>query len=217
MRRLPWAGPPATSRPAIRSKGPGPVIRKLYEWMMALAGHRHALWWLAAISFVESSVFPIPPDVMLIPMILAQPRRAFLIATVCLIASVAGGFLGYAIGYFLLEAVGRPVLAFYGQMKNFESFQQMFLEYGWWIIVIKGATPIPYKLITIASGAAHFPLLSFAFASLISRGMRFFLVAALLWKFGSPIRTFVEERLTLVTTVFVVLLVGGFVVVKYLI
>jgi membrane protein YqaA with SNARE-associated domain len=184
--------------------------------MMAMAGHRHALWWMAGVSFVESSFFPIPPDVMLIPMILAQPRRAFLIATVCLVASVAGGFLGYAIGYWLLETVGQPILAFYGKMKDFEQFQAMFQEYGWWIIVIKGATPIPYKLITIASGAAHFPLASFAVASLISRGMRFFLVAALLWKFGPPIRTFVEERLTLVTTAFVVLLVGGFVVVKYL-
>jgi membrane protein YqaA with SNARE-associated domain len=171
---------------------------------------------LAAVSFVESSFFPIPPDVMLIPMILAQPRRAFWIALVCTLASVAGGFLGYAIGYWVLEGVGRPVLEFYGQTRNLEAFQATFQEYGWWIIVIKGATPIPYKLITIASGAAHFPLLSFTVASIISRGMRFFLVAALLWKFGPPIRAFVEERLTLVTTAFVVLLVGGFVAAKFL-
>lgn len=183
---------------------------------MALAGHRRAIWWLAAVSFVESSFFPIPPDVMLIPMILAQPRRAFWIALVCTLASVAGGFLGYAIGYWVLEGVGRPVLEFYGQTRNLEAFQATFQEYGWWIIVIKGATPIPYKLITIASGAAHFPLLSFTVASIISRGMRFFLVAALLWKFGPPIRAFVEERLTLVTTAFVVLLVGGFVAAKFL-
>jgi len=193
------------------------VIRPLYDWMMAMAGHRHAIWYLAAISFVESSFFPIPPDIMLIPMILAQPRRAFWIATVCTVSSVVGGFLGYAIGYWVLEGLGRPVLEFYGQTKNLEAFQAMFQEYGWWIIVIKGATPIPYKLITIASGAAHFPLLSFAFASVISRGLRFFLVAALLWKFGPPIRAFIEQRLTLVTTAFVVLLVGGFVVVKFLI
>ncbi len=113
--------------------------------------------------------------------------------------------------------IGKPVLDFYGQTKNLEAFQQMFLEYGWWIIVIKGATPIPYKLITIASGAAHFPLWAFAAASVISRGMRFFLVAALLWKFGAPIRDFVEKRLTLVTTVFVALLVGGFVLAKLLV
>ncbi|MCC6469029.1 MAG: DedA family protein [Alphaproteobacteria bacterium] len=192
------------------------MVRRLYDWMMALAADRRALWWLAGISFVESSFFPIPPDIMLIPMILAQPRRAFLIAAVCTAASVLGGFLGYAIGYWLLEGIGRPVLEFYGQTKNLEAFQAMFREYGWWIIVIKGATPIPYKLITIASGAAHFPLVSFAVASVISRGLRFFLVAALLWKFGPPIRTFVEQRLTLVTTVFVVLLVGGFVAAKVL-
>jgi membrane protein YqaA with SNARE-associated domain len=185
--------------------------------MMAMASHRHALWWLAAISFMESSFFPIPPDIMLIPMILARPNRAFLIAGVCTLSSVIGGFFGYAIGFWLLEGIGRPVLDFYGQTKNLVAFQQMFLEYGWWIIIIKGATPIPYKLITIASGAAHFPLWAFAIASVISRGMRFFLVAALLWKFGEPIRVFVEKRLTLVTTVFVVLLVGGFVAAKFLV
>ena len=193
------------------------MIRRLYDWMMRLARDRRATWWLAAVSFVESSFFPIPPDVMLIPMILANPRRAFYVAGVCTLASVVGGFLGYAIGYWVLETLGKPILAMYGQTRNLEAFQKMFLEYGWWIIVIKGMTPIPYKLITIASGAAHFPLLSFAAASVISRGVRFFLVAALLWKFGDPIREFVEKRLTLVTTVFVVVLVGGFVAARYLI
>lgn len=192
------------------------MVRRLYDWMMRLAADRRAPWYLAAVSFVESSFFPIPPDVMLIPMILAKPRQAFWIATICTVASVVGGFLGYAIGYFLLEAIGQPVLQFYGQTRNFEAFQAMFQEYGWWIIVIKGMTPIPYKLITIASGAAHFPLWQFAVASVISRGLRFFLVAALLWMFGEPIRVFVEKRLTLVTTIFVVLLVGGFVAVKFL-
>ena len=193
------------------------MIRRLYDWMMRLARDRRATWWLAAVSFVESSFFPIPPDVMLIPMILANPRRAFYVAGVCTLASVVGGFLGYAIGYWVLETLGKPILAMYGQTRNLEAFQNMFLEYGWWIIVIKGMTPIPYKLITIASGAAHFPLLSFAAASVISRGVRFFLVAALLWKFGDPIREFVEKRLTLVTTAFVVVLIGGFVAARYLI
>jgi membrane protein YqaA with SNARE-associated domain len=193
------------------------MIRSLYDWTMRLAADRRATRWLAAVSFVESSFFPIPPDVMLIPMILANPRRAFRIAGVCTLASVAGGFLGYAIGYWVLEALGKPILALYGQTQNLEAFQRTFLEYGWWIIVIKGMTPIPYKLITIASGAAQFPLLSFAVASAISRGMRFFLVAALLWLFGDPIREFVEKRLTLLTTLFVVVLLGGFVVARYLI
>jgi membrane protein YqaA with SNARE-associated domain len=193
------------------------MLRSLYDWMMRLARDRRAPWWLAAVSFAESSFFPIPPDAMLIPMILANPRRAFFIASVCTLASVAGGFLGYAIGYWLLEGLGRPILAAYGQTANLEAFQKTFLEYGWWFIVIKSMTPIPYKLITIASGAAHFPLASFAMASVISRGMRFFLVAALLWLVGDPIREFVEKRLTLVTTVFVVLVLGGFVIARYLI
>ena len=192
------------------------MIRRLYDWMMRLAADRRATWWLACVSFVESSFFPIPPDVMLIPMILANPRRAFHIAGVCTLASVVGGFLGYAIGYWLLEAVGQPVLEFYGQAKNLETFQAIFRGCGWWIIVIKGMTPIPYKLITIASGAAHFPLLSFTTASIISRGVRFFLVAALFWMFGPTIRVFIERHLTLATTLFVVLLVGGFFVAKYL-
>jgi membrane protein YqaA with SNARE-associated domain len=184
--------------------------------MMALAGHRRALPALAFISFLESSVFPIPPDVMLVPMVLADRRRAWRIATVCTAASVLGGFLGYAIGYFLFETIGRAVLEFYRAMDQFAQFQQAFLTYGWWIIIIKGATPIPYKLITISSGVAHFPLLAFAVASAISRGMRFFLVAGLLWWFGEPIRIFIERHLTMVTTLFVVLLVGGFLIVRYI-
>jgi membrane protein YqaA with SNARE-associated domain len=185
--------------------------------MMALAAHRRALPALAFISFLESSVFPIPPDVMLIPMVLADRRRAWWIATVCTAASVIGGFLGYAIGYLLFETVGRAVLEFYRAMDEFDAFQHAFLEYGWWIIIIKGATPIPFKLVTIASGVAHFPLWAFAIASVISRGMRFFLVAGLLWWFGEPIRIFVERHLALVTTLFIVLLVGGFVVVRYIV
>ncbi|MSO93723.1 MAG: DedA family protein [Rhodospirillales bacterium] len=192
------------------------MLRRLYDRTMRLAAHRHALPALAVVSFVESSIFPIPPDVLMIPMCLADRRRSFWIATVCTVASVIGGFLGYAIGYYAFEAVGRPIIDFYGLNAKLAEFRQAFAEYGWWIIVIKGATPIPYKLITIAAGVAQFPLLEFAGASVISRGMRFYLVAALLWWFGEPIRTFIEKRLTLVTTVAAVLLVGGFIVVRYL-
>ena len=183
---------------------------------MALAGHRRAIWWLAAVSFVESSFFPIPPDVMLIPMILAQPRRAFWIALVCTLASVAGGFLGYAIGYWVLEGVGRPVLEFYGQTRNLEAFQATFQEYGWWIIVIKGATPIPYKLVTIASGAAQFDLVVFTLASLVTRGARFYLVAALLNWFGEPVRHFIEKRLEWVTGGLLAAIVAGFLVTRFI-
>lgn len=192
------------------------MLRRLYDWTIAFAGHRHALWALAAVSFIESSIFPIPPDVLLIPMVLAAPRRAWLFATVCTVSSVLGGYLGYAIGYFAFEAIGRRVLELYQVMDQYEALKASFAEWGAWIIILKGMTPIPYKLITIASGALQFNLAVFTVASLISRSLRFFLVALLLWWLGEPIRLFIERRLTLVTSLFVVALVGGFLVLRYL-
>ncbi|TWB16920.1 MULTISPECIES: YqaA family protein [Nitrospirillum] len=192
------------------------MLRSLYDRTLALAGHRHAVWALAGISFIESSVFPIPPDLLLIPLILADRRRAFFLATVCTVASVLGGFLGYAIGYYFWDTIGHRVIEAYGLMGKYMEFKQGFDEKGAWIIILKGMTPIPYKLVTIASGAFQFDLATFAGASLISRALRFFLVAALLWKFGEPIRTFVEKRLTLVTTVALLLVISGFILVKYL-
>jgi membrane protein YqaA with SNARE-associated domain len=192
------------------------VVRRLYDRTMALAGHPHAAWALAAVSFVESSVFPIPPDLLLIPMVIANRRRAFLLAAICTLSSVAGGFLGYAIGYFAFEAIGRPLLEFYGAMAQYEALKASFARWGSWIIILKGMTPIPYKLVTITSGALKFDLLSFALASLVSRGLRFFLVAGLLWRFGEPIREFIDRRLMLVLTGFLVLLLGGFLVLRYL-
>jgi len=171
---------------------------------------------LALVAFVESSVFPIPPDVMLIPMILAAPHRAFRFAALCTMASVAGGFLGYAIGYFAFDAIGEPVLRFYHAMDSYEALKASFAKWGVWIIMIKGMTPIPYKLVTIASGAFKFNLLSFTLASIISRFVRFFLVATLFWLYGPPIRDFIERRLVLVTSVFAVALVGGFVLLRYI-
>lgn len=192
------------------------MLQRLYAWIMRLSGHRHALWALVGVSFVESSIFPIPPDVLLIPMVLAAPRRAWFLASVCMLSSVAGGFLGYAIGYYAFVAIGQPVLEFYHAMDKYEALKASFADWGAWIIIIKGMTPIPYKIITIASGALKFDLATFAFASVISRSMRFFLVAALLWRFGEPVRRFIEERLMLVTTLFAISLVGGFVVLRYL-
>ncbi|HVM81145.1 MAG TPA: YqaA family protein [Stellaceae bacterium] len=192
------------------------MLRSLYQRTLSLAESRHALRALAAVAFVESSVFPIPPDVLLIPMILAAPQRAFRLAAVCTGASVLGGMLGYAIGYFAFETLGEPVLRFYDVMDRYLELQASFNEWGVWIIVLKGMTPIPYKLITIASGAFKFDLLSFVLASVVSRSLRFFLVAALLWRFGAPIRDFIEHRLLLVTSVFVAILVGGFLLVRYL-
>ena len=192
------------------------MLRRLYDSLIRLAEHPKALWALGGVSFAESSFFPIPPDIMLIPMVLAHRAKAWLIAGVCTIASVAGGFLGYAIGYFLFETAGKWVLDFYNLQNAFATYQHQFNEWGLWVILIKGLTPIPYKLVTIASGAAHFDLLTFGLASLVTRGARFYLVAALLYFVGEPLRTFVEKHLTLVTTAFVLIVIGGFVAVAYI-
>jgi membrane protein YqaA with SNARE-associated domain len=192
------------------------MLRRMYDWTLSLAAGRHAERALGVVSFVESSFFPIPPDVLLIPMIIARPERAWRLAFIATITSVIGGFFGYAIGYFLFEAVGQPILEFYGIVNKYDELRHLFDEWGAWIIIVKGMTPIPYKFLTITSGARHFDLLIFTLASVVSRGLRFFLVAALLWKFGPPIRDFIEKRLTLVLTVGLVILIGGFVVLKYL-
>ena len=192
------------------------MLQRLYARTLEIAAGPHALAALLVVSFAESSFFPIPPDILLIPMILARPHQAFRLAALCTLASVAGGLLGYAIGYFLFDAIGRPVLEFYNAMGSYEALKAGFAEWGVWIIIIKGMTPIPYKLITIASGVAQFDLTAFILASIVSRSIRFFLVAALLWYFGDVARQFIERRLTLVTTIFAVALVGGFVVLTYL-
>ena len=192
------------------------MLRNLYDWTIRLAESRHALWALALVAFLESSVFPIPPDVIMIPMIIAAPRRAFLIAGVALVASVAGGVLGYYIGWGLFESVGRPVLEFYGKEAYFAEFRESYNELGAWAVLAAGVTPFPYKVITILSGVTGLNFTVFMIASVIARGLRFFLVAALLWKFGAPIRDFIERRLGLMFTLFVILLLGGFYAVKYL-
>lgn len=180
----------------------------------ARPGARKALF---IISFLESSIFPIPPDVMLIPMVLADRQKAFRLAAICTIGSVLGGLLGYAIGYALFESIGAYIVHLYRLEAAFTAYQTAFAEWGLWIILIKGLTPIPYKLVTIASGVAHFNPLVFIGASIITRGARFYLVSALLWKFGPTMREFVETRLTLLTWIFFILLIGGFVSVRFLI
>lgn len=192
------------------------LIRKLYDWVISLAGHRHAVWFLALIAFIESSVFPIPPDALLIPMILANRDKAWLYAGVCTVASVLGGAAGYAIGYFLYDTVGHPLLEFYGYSEKFETFSGKYNDYGIWIVLGAGLTPFPYKVITIASGVTqlNFPL--FMLSSVVARGLRFYLVGALLWRFGPPIREFIEKYLGWVTLAGFILLIGGFVSIKYL-
>ncbi len=192
------------------------MLRRLYDWTFSLAQTPYALWALAFVAFIESSVFAIPPDVLLIPLVLAAPHRAWLIAGICTIASVLGGGLGYYIGAELFDVVGKPLLELYGKMDQFDAFKQRFNTYGHWAVLFAGITPFPYKVITITSGATGLPFAQFIIWSLIARALRFFVVAALLWKFGAPIKDFIEKRLSLVFTVFIVLLFGTFYLVKYL-
>ena len=193
------------------------MLRRTYEWTLEKAGHRTAPRWLFGISFMESSFFPIPPDVLLGPMCLSKPHKAFHYALICTIASVLGALLGYVIGMFLFDTIGRAILDFYGMTAEFESFAQRFNEQGWLIVLLAGFTPLPFKVITIAAGATAMPLYVLVVASIISRAARFFLVAALLWKFGEPMKALIDRHFGLLTAVVGVLGVGGFVVVKYLV
>lgn len=186
------------------------MLRRLYDWTLRLAETPHALAALAAISFIESSVFPIPPDVLLIPMILAAPQRAWRIAAVCTAASVIGGFAGYGIGAFLFEEVGRPALEFYGKMGSFDEIARRFNENGAWAVFFAAMTPFPYKVVTIFSGATGLDPFGFGAASVVGRGARFFLIAWLLRRYGSPIRAFIEKRLGWIAAAAIVLLFGGF-------
>ncbi len=192
------------------------MIRRLYDWVLSLANHPYALFALAIVAFLESSVFPIPPDIMMIPMILARPKRAWLIAGVALVASVLGGVLGYAIGALAFETIGAPILASLGKADAMAEFSTRFNDMGFWAVLVAGVTPFPYKVITIMSGWTGMPIATFILTSILARALRFFIVAALLWKFGAPIRNFIERRLPLVFTVGVVLLIGGFLAVRYL-
>ena len=192
------------------------MLRRLYDWTMAQAVTPHAMWTLAAVAFIESSVFPIPPDVLIIPMVLAARTRAWRIAIVCTAASVIGGFFGYAIGLFLFEQVARPILSFYGYMDKFETFQELYNHWGAWIVFGAGITPFPYKVITIASGMTQLNPVVFGIASVAARGLRFFFIAWLLWKYGAPIRAFIERHLGKLAVIFFLLLIGGFAALKLL-
>lgn len=191
------------------------MLRRLYDWTLGLAGHRQATPALAGISFIESSFFPIPPDILLIPMVLAARAKAWRYALICTIASVLGGIFGYAIGAVLFEQIGRPLLEFYGYGGKFDDFVARYNEWGAWIVFIAGITPFPYKVITIASGVAGLSMPIFLVASIVARGLRFFIVAGLLYWMGPPIRDFVERRLGLVFAVLMLLFIGGFVAARY--
>jgi|TARA_B100000767_G_scaffold47370_1_gene42051 membrane protein YqaA with SNARE-associated domain len=192
------------------------MIKKLYAWTLSLAAHPKALWALAILSFLESSVFPIPPDILMVAMILSQPKRAFLIAGITLTASVIGGIFGYFIGAFLFDEVGYPILNFLGKGAMAIEFNSRFNNLGFWPVLIAGLTPIPYKIVTITSGWASVPLTTFIIASIISRGIRFFLVAVLLWLYGEKINNFIQTWMNVLFILFIIILIGGFGMLKIL-
>ena len=192
------------------------MIRGLYNWTLALAEHPRALWALAVVSFVESSFFPIPPDLIMIPMIIATPRKAWLIALVCTVSSVLGGIFGYFIGAVLFETIGQPIFDFYGKSDAVAEFNATFNEYGAMAVFVAGVTFIHFKVVTILSGATGLSLPIFIVASIAARALRFFIVAALLWKFGAPIRVFIEKYLGILFVLFVILLFGGIYLVRFL-
>jgi len=188
------------------------MLRRIYDWCIKAADRPYALWILGGIAFAESSFFPIPPDVMLLPMSLARPARAWLFATLCTIASVAGGMLGYAIGALLYDSVGQWLINLYHLGDKVEAFRASYAEWGSVIILLKGLTPIPYKLVTITSGFAGYNIWLFILCSIIARGGRFFFVAVLLNRYGDPIRAEIEKRLGLWLAVLALVLVAGFVI-----
>lgn len=192
------------------------MLKKLYQWTLDKAAHEKAPYWLAGISFIESSFFPIPPDVMLAPMCLARPERAFRYALICTIASVLGALLGYAIGFFLFDTIGRFILDLYGLGERFDSFSAEFNAQGWIIVLLAGFTPLPFKVITIAAGATAMPLYVLISAAIIARSARFFVVALLLWKFGAPMKNWIDNNFALATTFVGVLFVGGFAALRYI-
>lgn len=191
------------------------MIRRLYDWTMSLAATRHAEKALFGVSFAESSFFPIPPDVLLIPMVLADRARWIRIAIICTVASVLGAFLGYAIGMFLFETIGKPILEVYGKADSFEQISGWYNTYGGWGVLFAALTPFPYKVLTIFSGATGLNFLVFTGVSILGRAMRFFLVAWLLNRFGAPIKEFIEKYLGILFALFVVILLGGFYAVRF--
>ncbi len=192
------------------------MFKKLYDWTIALAQSRRAPQALAAVSFAESSFFPVPPDVMLVPMTMARPDRAWHYAAICTVASVLGGIAGYLIGALLYDTLGAWLIRIYGYGDKMDAFRALYQQHGHWIILIKGFTPIPFKLVTIASGLAGYDFLVFVLLSAITRGARFFLVAGVMNRFGGPIQRFIEANLTLVGIVTLVAIIGGFAAAKLL-
>lgn len=190
------------------------MIRRLYEWTLALAGKPSAPWVLGAVAFAESSFFPVPPDAMMVPMAVSRPDKVWRYATIATVASVLGGLVGYAIGALLFDSLGQWVIQIYGLQNSAATFQQSYAEYGHWVILLKGLTPIPYKLVTITSGLAHYSLFWFTVLSVVTRGARFFILAALLGRYGVQIRGVLDRHLNAVVAISVAVIILGFVLFK---
>lgn len=190
-------------------------IRKTYDWVLHWAETPYGTWALFVLAFCESSFFPIPPDVLLIALAISIPAKAFRYALVCSVGSVLGGAFGYFIGMGLMDSIGQPILNFYGVTDKYEYIGEMYNKYNAWAVGVAGFTPIPYKVFTIAAGAFKIDFWVFLLASLVSRSARFFIVAALIYKFGSPIKTFIEKYFNLLTITFTVLLIAGFILIKF--
>ena len=192
------------------------LLRRLYDWCIDAAHKPHAVWIMGAVSFAESSFFPVPPDIMLVPLALARPEKAFRLALWCTLTSVAGGLVGYAIGALLYDSVGQWLMSLYGYTDKVEGFRAAYAQWGAWIILLKGLTPIPYKVVTITSGFAGYNVFLFILFSLISRAGRFYIVAALLYFYGDQARDIIERRLGLWVTISAVIVVVGLVASAYL-
>jgi len=192
------------------------LLRRLYDWCIDAAHKPHAVWIMGAVSFAESSFFPVPPDIMLVPLALARPEKAFRLALWCTLTSVAGGLVGYAIGALLYDSLGQWLMSLYGYTDKVEAFRAAYAEWGAWIILLKGLTPIPYKIVTITSGFAGYNFWMFVGLSFIARGIRFYLLAFLLNRYGPQARAIIEERLGFWVSLAAIVLVAGIVAALYL-
>jgi membrane protein YqaA with SNARE-associated domain len=191
------------------------MLRRAYNWILNYAEHPHAIWVLSAVSFTESSFFPIPPDFLYLAMLIADRTKAWKLATVCTLSSVLGGILGYYIGYGLYETVGKMIIETYGLTNTFAGFKEGFDKWGFWIVAAKGLTPIPYKIVTIASGIANMNLGNFILASIIARGMRFFAIGAIIYFCGPGLRDYIQKNIEWLSTVTLGAIIIGFLIVIY--
>ena len=191
-------------------------LKRTYNWTLEKAQHKNAKWYLSLISFAESSFFPIPPDILLIPMALASKAKALFYAFMCTLFSVLGGILGYSIGYFFYNSVGIYIVEFYHLENSFSVFENYYKEFGILIVLGAGITPFPYKFITIASGVFGLNIFLFIIVSIIGRGLRFYLIAILLYFFGERIRLIIDRYFNILTVTFFILLVGSVFIIRYL-